>query len=109
MTDTSRSQSTNSSQHQGHSATPQASHLPQALNLVDPFTTGPHQNGYMPAQQTQTYSDYGRMIHVLAENQKKPTPNQHDAFLPSNKSGAVSYGDNSTGGSESEGLGGTHF
>ena len=107
MTNTSRSQSTNSSQYQGHSTSAQASYLPQAHNLEDPFTTGLHQNGYIPAQQT--YSDYDRMMHVLADNQKRPTSNHHDAFQPSNKSGAVFHGDNSAGGSESEGLGSTHY
>ena len=110
MTDTSHSQSTNSSQHQGHSTSAQASYLSQAHNLEDPFTTGPYLNGYIPAQQAQTYSDYGRMIHGLAEDQKRPIPNQHDdAFQPSNKSGALFHGDNSTGGSESEGLSGTYY
>ena len=109
MVNTSHSQSANSSQHQGHSSSPQASYLPQAHILEDPFTTGPHLNGYIPAQQAQTYSDYGRMMHGLAENQKRPTPNQYDAFQPSNTYGSVFHGDNSTGGSESEGLGGTHF
>ena len=109
MIDTSLSQSTNSSQHQGHLNSAQASYLPQAHNLEDPFSTGPHLNGYTPAQQAQTYSDYGRMMHVLAENQERSTPNQHDAFQPNNKSGAVFYGEKSTGGSESEGLAGTHY
>ena len=109
MVNTSQSQSTNSNQHQGHSTSAQASYLPQAHNLEDPFTTEPHPNGYMPAEQTQTYSDYDRMIHDFAENQKRPTSNQHDAFQPSNKHGALFHGDNSTGGSESEGLGGTHY
>ena len=109
MIDTSLSQSANSSQHPGHSNSPQASYLPQAHNLEDVFTTGPHLNGYTPAQQAQTYSHYGRMIHDLAENQERPTPNQHDAFQPNNESGAVFYGDNSTGGIKSEGLGGTYY
>ena len=109
MINTFHSQSTNSSQRQGHSTSAQASYLPQALNLVDPFTTGPYQNGYIPAQQTQTYSDYDRTIRVLTENQERPTPNPHDAFQPSNKSGALFPGDNSTGGSESEELGGTYY
>ena len=109
MVDTYRSQSANSNQHQGQSTSVQASYLPQAHNLEDPFTSGYHQNGYIPAQETQTYSDYERMIHVLAENQEMPTPNQHDGLQPGNQSGAVFHGDNSIGGSESEGLGGTHY
>ena len=109
MVDTSLFQSTNSNQHQLQSASVQASYLPQAHNLGDPFAPGPHQNGYIPTQQTQAYSDYDRMIHGLAESQKMPTLNQHHGFQPGNESGPVSYGDNSTGGSESDGLGGTHY
>ena len=109
MADTYRSQSANSNQHQGLSTSVQASYLPQAPNLGDPFTSDYHPNGYIPAQEPQTYSDYEPMINFLAENQKTSTPNQHDGLQPGHESGAVFHGDNSTGGSESEGLGGTHY
>lgn len=105
MVDTSQPQSTNSNQHHEQKASLDAAYLLQGQNLEDPFTQGLHQNIYSSPQR----SEHDRMLHRLAASQQMPTPDQHCDFQSSNETGDVFYGDNSTGGSDSEGLGGIGY
>ncbi|KAF6229006.1 hypothetical protein HO133_007120 [Letharia lupina] len=105
MVDTSQSQSTNSNQHHEQKASLEAAYLLQGQNLEDPFTQGLHQNIYASPQP----SEHDRMLHRLAASQQMPTADQHCDFQSSNETGDVFYGDNSTGGSDSEGLGGIGY
>ena len=109
MTDSSLSQSTNSNQHQEQKGSVQPSGLPQARNLEDPFAQGLHQNAYAPTQHTEILSEHGEMVRGLAASQGMLIPNQQNGFQSGSESGNVFYGDNSTGGSDSEGLGGTVY
>lgn len=109
MIDTSLSQGTDSNQNREQRGSVQASYLPQAQNLEDPFTQGLHQTAYAPIQQTQMLSEHNRILRGLAASQRLPTENQQYGFQSGNESGIFCYGDNSTGGSDSEGLGGTGY
>ncbi len=109
MTDNSLSQSTNSNQHQEPKGSVQASCLPQAPNLEDPFAQGLHQNAYAPTQQTQMHLEHGEIVRGLAANQGMLILNQQNGFQSSSEPENFFYGDNSTGGSDSEGLGGTVY
>lgn len=109
-TNFSLSQSTNSNQHQEQKARVQAaSYMPQVQNLDEPFARGLNQNVYAPTQQTQMLSEHDRMLHGLAAGQQMSTLNQRHNFRPGNESGNSFYGDTSTGGSDSEGLGSTGY
>ena len=104
MTDTSLSQSINSNQHQEQKGSVQDSYSPQALNLEDSFAEGLHQNTYAATQQTQMLSDHGELVRALAASRGMQIPNQQNGFQSGSESGNLCYGDNSTGGSDSEGL-----
>lgn len=104
MVDTSLFQSTNSNQYQEQNDNAQFS-CSQVQNPNDPFTQGPHQNAYAPTQQTKMLSGYDQMPHGYAPSQQLPTSNQQHSFHAVDESGNLFYGDNSTGGSDSEGLG----
>ena len=105
MVDTSLYQSTDSSQHQEQRDSAQPSYLPQVQNVKDHFAHGPHRNAYAPTQQTQMPSEYDQMLQGLAADQQMPTLNQRYGFHSGDESGNSFYGDISTGGSDSEGLG----
>ena len=105
MVDTSLFQSTKKNQHQEQSDSAQFSYSPQVQNSNDHFTQGPHQNAYAPTQQTEMLSGYDQMPHGYAPSQQMPTSNQQHSFHSVDESGNPFYGDNSTGGSDSEGLG----
>ena len=109
MINFSLSQSTNSNQYQEQKGRVQASHLPQAQNQCDSFAWDPNQNVYAPTQPTQMLSEHDRMIHGLADGQQMSTLNHRYNFQPGSESGNVFHGDNSTGGSDSEGLGNTGY
>ena len=109
MINTSLSQCTDSNQNREQKGSVQASYLPQVQYLEDPFIQGLHQTAYAPIQQTQMLSEHNRILHGLAASQRLPTENQQYGFHSGNESGNVYYGDRTTSGSDSEGLGGTGY
>ncbi|KAL9075679.1 MAG: hypothetical protein Q9161_001431 [Pseudevernia consocians] len=100
---------TDSNQNREQKGSVQASYLPQVQYLEDPFIQGLHQTAYAPIQQTQMLSEHNRILHGLAASQRLPTENQQYGFHSGNESGNLYYGDRTTSGSDSEGLGGTGY
>lgn len=105
MTNASLLQSTNSTRHQEQGQGVQASYLPQAQTPEDLFAQDLHQNTYSPIQRTQMLSNNDRMLQSLAAGPRMPTLNKGYELQFGNNSGTISYGDNSTAGSDSDGLG----
>ena len=109
MVDTSLFQSTKNNQRQKRSDSARFSCSPQVQNPNDPFTQGSHQNAYASTQQTEMLSVYDQIPHGYAPSQQMPTSNQQHGFHSIGESGNFFYGDNSTGGSDGEGLGSTSY
>lgn len=107
MTDTSLPQSTDSTPRLEHRDTVQASYSPQSQIWEDPFAQNFLQNGQSPTQQWQMPSDHYHGLPGLVANQQMPTLNQGYPFHSAQGSGINSYGNNSTAGSDDEGLGAT--
>ena len=105
MTGTSPSQSSDSTPRLEHRGTIQASYSPQSQSWEDPFAQILHQNARFPNQQWQMPSDHVHGLHELVASQQMPTLNQGHHFHSAKGSGTNAYGDNSTAGSDSEGLG----
>lgn len=103
MIDTSSSQSRNRNQHQEQEGNAEASYLPQTHNFEYPFAQGPHQNVCARTQQAQMLSEHDH----LANSRRSSTMNQQYGFPSGSEPGTAFYGDNSTGGSDSEGLSST--
>ena len=107
MTDTSLSQSSNSTPRLEHRGTIEASSSPQSQTWEDPFAQSLHHNAQSPDQQWQVPSDHVHGLPGLVANQKMPSLNQGYHFHSAIDSGNRPWPDNSTPGSESEGLGAT--
>lgn len=107
--DTSLSQSTNSNQREGQKSNVPATCLPQGQNPKGSLAQGGHQNACVPTRQTQIPTEHDRMLHALAGNQQMPTLNQPYDFQSVGESDKDIFGDNATGGSDSDGLGNTGY
>ena len=105
MTDTSPSQSLDSTPRLEHRSTIQASYSPQSQGWEDPFAQILHHNAQSPNQQWQMPSDHVHGLPEYVANQQMPTLNQGYHSHSAKGSGTNHYGDTSTAGSDSEGLG----
>lgn len=103
-TDIFLSQSSNSIQHQELRGSIEDSYSPQAQYLEDPFAQDLQPNACSPDQLRQMLSDHNRMSHGSTASQQMPTLNQPYDFQSGNEHGNSYFGDNSTAGSDSEGL-----
>ena len=107
LTNTSLCQSSDSTPRLERRGTIQASYSPHSQIWEGPFAQDLQQNGQSPNQQWQMPSDHHHRLSGLVANQEMPTLNRGYHFHSAKGSGTNAYGDNSTAGSDSEGLGAT--